>query len=180
MFFIFVGCNKKDDENNKPQGGSEHSQPINPQQPVSIVTYSVYFDYGLPKDYEYLLNNYSALDKSCGTYTDLARVSDDLLPYFDGWYDGETLVDSKITSDSSKEFRLKGKWKETELENYYCSFGVEFNIVDSKAYVSNYKGTANKIIIPKYYKKGQETFEVKGFADSCLKNSNWHLQRQRF
>lgn len=175
LCFCFSSCKKNKDEdkneNNNPKPEEEIVAPTG-------TTYSVYFDYNLPDDYNYLLSdrNYAINNKELNTTTALASVPiAKLRKYFLGWSlkgTDEILTSNNVTSSTSKIISLVGNWNAEELKNYYFTGDDDndFTIVGDDAILSDYSSNGENIIIPKKYKLDDKDYDIIKIADGVFAN----------
>ena len=105
---------------------------------ANIEKVEVSFDTNLPAYMYEFFDNYGSLPTKIidkGSWCELENFSgSDLSRYFLGWYIGEGLEETKITSYTSisKNCTLKAKWDYEEIDKYYTSKGVEFSTTGFK------------------------------------------------
>ena len=79
--FSFVSCKDK-------SGDGDDPEPSNPNQEVTVESFSVAYDYNLPEKYDFLLKDFTDSNNDIGTSVDLVEIVDDnLAGFFLGWYD---------------------------------------------------------------------------------------------
>ena len=179
----FSACKKKDGKDNSNQNQIE--QPTNPNPDddspdyeSTKETYSVSFDYNLPAEYDFLLadSDFEVTYKEVGTSTTLARVPDlKLEKYFlGGVEDGSDIIlEGSITSETSRNIRLKGKWDETALNKYYYSDGITLDVIDGVASIVSYTGSDKKIFIPRVYTVDQQDYDVREIQTSAFESKEF-------
>lgn len=181
--FGFSACKKNKDKDNldsnppsteqSPDTGNDNGGGGN-AEPV-VETYVVNFDYNLPEDYEFLLNDFTRIETT-GTSLSLTNfVTGNLSNYFDGWKrngSGEFLTE--VSGSKDEVINLKGNWNEENLRKYYYSDGIELDSDDtgSRTKVISYSGESKTVILPKYLKNGTSDYEVNEICDSVFENKN--------
>lgn len=170
LAFSFVGCGKDDDgtENNTPS----QEQPSTPTDTSNV--FFVSYDYDLPEDYKFLLENPATQSAQVGNNITCPAVSDvGLTDFFLGWY---TSSDEKMTAVSGvkgEQINLTGKWDMASLEKYYYSAGLIFETfegAENTAKITGYTGNSGSVVIPETYKVGQEEYRVSAIGDSVFES----------
>ena len=179
----FSACKKKNSTENSNQNQIE--QPTTPDDgddepgyESTKETYSVSFDYNLPEEYDFLLadKDFEVTYKEVGTSTSLATVPDiKLKEFFLGWVEegSDTVLTDSVTTDKSKNFKLKGKWDEVALNKYYYSDGLNIDVIDGKASISSYTGTDDKIFIPEVYREQEQNYFVREIQASVFESKQF-------
>lgn len=183
--FSFSACkNKKGKNNGGVDDDDNNSPPVSPTQ-----VYSVHFDYNLPEDYEYLLEDKTINDKLLGSNTALLSIPNSKLrPWFLGWsYKGESDIlasNSTVSSAVSTTLELVGNWDEENLRKYFYTSNLEFDIdeTNKEATVSACTMSGVTIIIPEAYVAGNieiendevinEAYKVVGIDDNVFLGKN--------
>lgn len=154
--------------NNNDGGGSENPTP-------NAGAYSVFYDYNLPEDYDFLLNDYSQM-VNVGTDTVLSNnISGNLGKYFLGWSkNGESEILNSITGSNNESIFLKGNWDEENLRNFYYSDGLVIEPISSSSSgkVISYSGSSKIVIVPKYIKNEQYNYQITEICDSVFEDKN--------
>lgn len=170
--------NNNNNSNNDQEQGGETPKPIDPDVP----TYTVTFDYNLPDRLEGLLEN-QTITRNVGDSVNLPTIKDDnLKSYFTGWYDtNEEEVTSSISGTEDQQISIKAKWNRVDLNNYYCTSGLEFDYdSDNTASVTGYTGSSEVVYLPVYSMNGSvkclvDTIKESAFAQKNVKKVNYEL-----
>lgn len=177
LCFSFVSCKDKSTDSDGGTGGSGGSGGSGGGSGggnVSAECFSVAYDYNLPEKYDYLLSDYTDANNEVGTSVSLISIIDDnLAPHFLGWYnEDDELVTEAVTSDEPTTIKLKGKWNEENIDKYYYTKGLSFNVANGEASVAGYNGSATKVILPKVYNFESVDYEVTEIGESVFEGSN--------
>lgn len=167
MCFSFSACKKNKDKNTPGNGNVSNEDEI--ITPTSY--YSVSFDYNLPDDYSYLLNDFVIENQPLGSTTNLANVAvTKLREYFLGWSykDSDEILTTGVSSDTTQMIELVGNWDNENLEKFYYSEGLEFTISGSNAIVSRYSLNNETVVIPKYYRQNNVDYEVNEILENVF------------
>lgn len=165
--FSFVSCKDK-------SGDGDDPEPSNPNQEVTVESFSVAYDYNLPEKYDFLLKDFTDSNNDIGTSVDLVEIVDDnLAGFFLGWYDeSDEKVTGSVTSSTAKTISLKAKWNTTDIDKLYYTPGLSFEVEGGKAKVSAFSSSASKIVIPKVYVSETIEYPVYGINDSVFESKN--------
>ena len=144
--FSFVSCKDKSD-------GDDSTTPSTPNQEVTVETFSVSYDYNLPDKYDFILSNFTDTNNDIGSSVELVEIIDDnLAEHFLGWYDADDeLVSGSVTSSTATTIELTAKWNIENIDKFYYTPGLTFEVEGGKAKVSGFSSTASKIVLPKIY-----------------------------
>ena len=168
--FSFVACKDKSNESDGDGGNSDKNEI------VSTESFSVSYDYNLPEKYDFLLTDYVDSGNAIGSSVQVATIPDLNLSKADtflGWYnEDDELVAGTITSSQPTTIKLKAKWNEENIDKYYYSSGLTFEVSDDIASVSGYTGSASKIVLPKLYVFSGDEYSVSSINDSVFENKN--------
>lgn len=166
--FSFVSCKDKSD------GDENSTDPSTPNQEVTVETFSVSYDYNLPEKYDFILKNFTDSNNDIGSSVDLVEIVDDnLAEHFLGWYDADDeLVSGSITSSTATTISLTAKWNTENIDKFYYTPGLTFEVEGGKAWVSGFSSTASKIVLPKVYVSETIEYPVTKIKESVFENKN--------
>ena len=169
--FSFVSCKDKSEDSGGGSGGGSGGSGGNNN--VSAECFTIEYDYNLPEKYDFLLTDYVDSNNEVGTSVQpISIIDDNLAPHFLGWYNSDDeLVTGEITSSTPTTISLKGKWNEEDIDKFYFTKGLTFEIVSGKAQVLSYSGSATKIVLPKLYVSETVSYPVKLIGDSVFEGS---------
>lgn len=164
------------DEPTDPETPDEPDEPDVPTEPE---VYTVSFDYSLPADYDFLLQDVSC-EKEITESVELPLITDQkLTKYFLGWFDKSTndQVTSAVTGTADQEIKLYGKWDETNLKKYYYSDGLVFGTgVDTEsndvATIVSYSGSDETVILPIYYVENDTELAVRIISENAFRDTS--------
>ena len=168
--FSFASCKNKSKDNGGGNDGGSGEQ--NPNENVSTESFSVAYDFNLPEKYDFLLTDYTVSNNDVGKSVELATISDvNLAPHFLGWFDSsDNEVTESVTSNVATTIELKGKWNEQNIDKYYYTEGLSFDVDNNNAVVSECLLIKSNIIIPNVYVSGGTEYPVIGVKDSVFEN----------
>ena len=167
LAFSFVGCGGKDDETGTDTPSQE--QPITPTDTSNV--FYVSYDYDLPDDYKFLLNNPTTQSAEVGNNVTCPSVEDDgLTDYFLGWYTSAGDKKTAVSGSKGEEISLTGRWDMDSLKKYYYSAGLVFETAGETALVAEYTGSSGSVVIPEFYKVGQDEYRVNAIGDSVFES----------
>lgn len=171
--FSIVSCKDKSDDSDDAGTGGGSGGSGGGNGGVSAECFTVAYDYNLPEKYDFLLTDYTDSNNEVGTSVELISIVDDnLAPHFLGWYNSDDeLVTEAVTSDTATTINLKGKWNEENIEKYYYTKGLSFEIEFGAAKISGYSGSATKLVLPKLYTSATVDYEVTAIGESVFESS---------
>ena len=166
--FSFVSCKDKSD------GDDDTTTPSTPNQEVTVETFSVSYDYNLPEKYDFILKNFTDTNNDIGSSVDLVEIYDDnLAEHFLGWYDADdNLVSESVTSSTATTIELTAKWNIENIDKFYYTPGLTFEVEGGKAWVSGFSSSASKIVLPKVYVSETIEYPVIEIKESVFENKN--------
>lgn len=166
--FSFVSCKDKSD------GDDDSTTPSTPNQEVTVETFSVSYDYNLPEKYDFILSNFTDTNNDIGSSVELVEIIDDnLAEHFLGWYDADDeLVSGSVTSSTATTIELTAKWNIENIDKFYYTPGLTFEVEGGKAKVSGFSSTASKIVLPKIYVSETIEYPVTEIKESVFENKN--------
>ena len=169
------------DDPDGPGTGGEDPTPDEPDppQPPAETFFTVSFDYALPVDYDFLLEDYS-VEKNTKETVALPTISDERLDdYFIGWFDKTTnnQISSSISGTANQTKNVYAKWNETALKKYYYTLGLRFvkgvdYLENEVAVISDFDSTAEIAILPQVVEIEGVELPVRIFAQESFKNTN--------
>ena len=167
--FSIAACKDKsgDDDGGTPS-------PSNPNENVTLETFSIAYDYNLPEKYDFLLTDYTHSNNAVGTSVDLVGIADEnLAKYFLGWYnDEDEKVEGSVTSSSASTINLKAKWNEDSINKYYYTPGLVFDVENGEASILEFSSSALNVVIPKVYTIENVDYPVTIIGESVFAGKN--------
>ncbi len=169
MSIALSSCGKKsqpsDDNGGSGGGGS----------PIASEKFSVAYDFNLPEKYAFLVSDFTDANNDVNSNVELATISDaNLAKYFLGWCkegEDEVILDSTITSSTATTINLRGKWNEQDIEKYYYTPGLTFEVDVNKAVLTSSDVSSKKVVIPQYFIENSVDYDVATIADNVFENS---------
>ena len=170
--FSIAAC--KDKSGGDDEGGGGTPNPSNPNENVTLETFSIAYDYNLPEKYDFLLTDYTHSNNAVGTSVDLVSIADEnLSEHFLGWYDSEDeKVEGSVTSSSATTISLKAKWNEEGINKYYYTPGLAFEVENGEATVLEFSKSALNVVLPKVYSINSVDYPVTAIGESVFAGKN--------
>ncbi len=162
----------------EPGGGEDGGEDPEPPPVEAEKTFNLSVNYSLPTYLQGLKTNESLTPEINEGYTLPTFVETEYEDYFDGWFTTETYeVESKVetlklVAEENANVTIFAKWKVTEMEEFFCTSGVEFSFNGNCAIPIAYTGTSEIVIIPKSVMNGDTKCYVDRFGANCFQNNS--------
>lgn len=185
-----TGGEDPDNPDGPGTGGENPDNPDNPDEPdvpdvpdepepPAETFFTVAFDYSLPADYDFLLEDYS-VEKNTKETVALPTIADARLSeYFVGWFDktSNAQITTNISGTADQTKNVYAKWNVSDLKKYYYSTGVKFvqgvdYLSNPVAVVSDVETTAETVILPQVVDFDGTELPVRIFGEESFKNTN--------